>query len=447
MKGEYDAKFLADEARIEENERLLAGLEKNTDGTSKTVAEHVTQKISEIPAFDPTKNDYIIGIKNTADAAKGTADSNKLVLDNTVVPAITNLGTTINTAITTHYTNTVEPIVSAKLDAATYTTFKTDEFAPLKKKVEDFVDTTYGQDEQERDERFSNIEKAIGDGFAENNTVAQNIDAVKTDLNTLFGDYKGDKKTSVAAIATDVITTLLAIDTEDSDEVKTLEELIAWLNAHPSDALAMNQAIQDLKTYQDDTVKDAVEKVNNIYNKFVASVAKGNTGTYVQHTVTSTDDANNGKNITIAIDESKLVEKLNALQEGFDNAALATEVVKSIQGKTGAVTLDINNSTNGQVKFAIDNNNLITASVNGLGSAAYTNANAYATAAQGALADTAVQNGESGNATYLTVTKNTDKKLVVTPVMGDFSKNSAGLADVVAVKTYVEDMFTWAQFD
>lgn len=446
MKGEYDAKFLADEARIGENERLLAGLEKNTDGTSKTVAEHVTQKISEIPAFDPTKNDYIIGIKNTADAAKGTADSNKLVLDNTVVPAINDLSTTINTAITTHYTNTVEPIVSAKLDATTYTTFKTDEFAPLKSKVEGFIDTTYAQDEQERDERFSDIEEAIGSGFAEGNTVAQNIDAVKTDLNTLFGDYK-DKKTSVAAIATDVITTLLAIDTEDSDEVKTLEELISWLNAHPSDALAMNQAIQDLQTYQDDTVKGAVEKVNKIYSKFVASVAKGNTGTYVQHSVTATDDANGGKNITIAIDETKLAEKLNALQEGVDNAALATEVVKSIQGKTGAVTLDINNSTNGQVKFAIDNNNLITASVNGLGSAAYTNANAYATAAQGALADTAVQNGESGNATYLTVTKNTDKKLVVTPVMGDFSKNSAGLADVVAVKTYVEDMFTWAQFD
>ena len=66
--------------------------------------------------------------------------------------------------------------------------------------------------------------------------------------------------------------------------------------------------------------------------------------------------------------------------------------------KTGAITVDTANTTNGQVKFSMSSKQL-KGTVNGLKSAAYTESSAYATSAQGAKADSAIQvvNGTVSN--------------------------------------------------
>lgn len=66
------------------------------------------------------------------------------------------------------------------------------------------------------------------------------------------------------------------------------------------------------------------------------------------------------------------------------------DYVATIGGKAGAITLKGDNSSNGTINLSIDDNKVLSASINGLGSAAYTESTAYATSAQGTKADNAM---------------------------------------------------------
>ena len=81
--------------------------------------------------------------------------------------------------------------------------------------------------------------------------------------------------------------------------------------------------------------------------------------------------------------------KVSNLETAVNNLQKADSVT-TFGGKTGAITVRGSQSANGSVNLAMSNNQL-QASIVGLGSAAYTDSTAYATAAQGALASSALQ--------------------------------------------------------
>lgn len=101
--------------------------------------------------------------------------------------------------------------------------------------------------------------------------------------------------------------------------------------------------------------------------------------------------------------------------------ALLGNYVSTFGGQSGAITVDTTTTTNGTVKFAMSSKKL-TATVVGLGTAAYTASTAYATAAQGAKADTALQAHQT--ITLASGTNNGTLKLTT----------AAGTVDNIAVK-------------
>lgn len=79
---------------------------------------------------------------------------------------------------------------------------------------------------------------------ATKNYVDTNINTVSEDVTTLVGSDSGK---SVATIANEVLTKAL-VPADAKESLDTLEEIAAWIQAHPDDASAMNEAIEALKT-------------------------------------------------------------------------------------------------------------------------------------------------------------------------------------------------------
>lgn len=197
-------------------------------------------------------------------------------------------------------------------------------------------------------------------------------------------------------------------------------------------------------------VSNRVQTIENSYVKSVATTHVG--GSFIAVTPDATDGA-----VTINVDETALNTKIVALETAIGKAEDAG--VTSFGGKTGAVTVRGSQNTNGAVNLAMSDNEL-QASIVGLGSAAYTDANAYATAAQGDLADTAIQRIEVTGSTYdyLVAEEPFDDMggrtaSLQISVSEDISQETAigdHLADAYAVKTYVDSQVTsaleWAEF-
>jgi hypothetical protein len=139
---------------------------------------------------------------------------------------------------------------------------------------------------------------------------------------------------------------------------------------------------------------------------------------------------------------------------GITNAYTKTEVDNALSGKQNALTegtgIDITSdtisnsgvrsvstgATNGTISVNT-NGTSAEVSVYGLGSAAYTASTAYATAAQGAKADTALQSGDNiselvNNAGYITGITSTD----VTTALGYTPVNPSSLATVATSGDY-----------
>lgn len=72
-----------------------------------------------------------------------------------------------------------------------------------------------------------------------------NIDTTNARIDVLVGE---DNNKSIRAIAAEELAAQL-IPADAQESLDTLEELAAWIQAHPDDATAMNKAINDLKTY------------------------------------------------------------------------------------------------------------------------------------------------------------------------------------------------------
>lgn len=71
------------------------------------------------------------------------------------------------------------------------------------------------------------------------------IDALETNVDTLFGNYSND--TSVAEIVQAEVATLL-IPENAQESLDTLQEIAAWIQSHPDDAAQMNADIGVLKS-------------------------------------------------------------------------------------------------------------------------------------------------------------------------------------------------------
>lgn len=143
-------------------------------------------------------------------------------------------------------------------------------------------------------------------------------------------------------------------------------------------------------------------------------------------------------------------DTVNAAIAKLENRVVAAQAagdggVQSVGGKTGAITVRGSQTANGTVNLTMSNNEL-QASIVGLKSAAYTDASAYATAAQGTKADSAVQSAEGIN--YVTATAANNKITVTNKIqaVSSASTSAKGLAEASDVKAYVDAMWEWAEF-
>lgn len=219
----------------------------------------------------------------------------------------------------------------------------------------------------------------------------------------------------------------------------TLLELQTYITEDAAAAVTMTESIAANKN---NIGKLASVRVNN------KSIATTQLGTDGAATITATNVTLNGAdikldgysknsatNVPIATTDTinaalgKLEAKADKALTDASNAAAAG--VTSLNGKTGAVTIATGTS-NGSIKVGDAD-----VAVKGLGSAAYTNSNAYATKAQGDKADSAYQKPSTGiPATDLATTVQT-------------SLNKADAAAPQATtytKAEVDAMFTWAEF-
>ena len=137
-----------------------------------------------------------------------------------------------------------------------------------------------------------------------------------------------------------------------------------------------------------------------------------------------------------------VLDEIDTFQQSDNNR------VTSFSGQTGAITVDTTNVTNGQVKFSMSGKQL-KGTVNGLKSAAYTESSAYAKAAQGAKADSAIQAVNGTAATYITTSKS-ETTVTVTSMLqsvASASSSAKGLAEASDVKAYADSLMTWVEFE
>lgn len=154
------------------------------------------------------------------------------------------------------------------------------------------------------------------------------------------------------------------------------------------------------------------------------------------------------KTVTVAATVDDLSERTTNLETRVSAAK-----VDSFGGQTGAITVDTANTTNGQVKFSMSGKQL-KGSVNGLKSAAYTESSAYATAAQGTKADSALQqaNIATGSTNGTISVKGTDvavKGLNSAAYVATSAFDAAGAATTAlnSAKAYADGLMAWAEFE
>ena len=201
-------------------------------------------------------------------------------------------------------------------------------------------------------------------------------------------------------------------------------------------------------TFNTDSGKEAIEvDLSSLVDVYDGSNVKITTIPVIE----TYEDPKAQDSVNTAI--AKLIKGKNDLDTKVSNLTAGT-YVNSFGGKTGAITLKkADKTTNGTVNLEMSDNEL-QASIVGLGSAAYTESSAYATAAQGGKADTALQGVTKGtDGTYVTTTigdKVAGKQTIgVAVTIGGFNDNGEvatnGLAQVSTVKSYADGLLEWVE--
>ena len=318
-------------------------------------------------------------------------------------------------------------------------------------------------------------------------TSAQVSTAITNAINDLDATVKDehDPNVKISVTETDGKLTDVTVITADIASAATLAEVKGKVDAFFAGADISDTAdkykdtLKELQTYLTEDAEAAATMTGNIAaNKadvrtLATSTVNGHAiGTVVENKIVAQTIVINGSEIQLngyaknsATDVSitaadtinaalgKLEAKADKAMTDAANAAAAG--VTSLNGKTGAVTIATGTS-NGSIKVGDAD-----VAVKGLGSAAYTEASAYATAAQGALADSALQEITSSNTNVISIeNKNQITPNIATP--SDLSSfkyenndlKTSPLVDAqglnIFVKSYVssaiEDALVWEEF-
>ena len=238
----------------------------------------------------------------------------------------------------------------------------------------------------------------------------------KGEVDTTLSEYYTKSETFNKSEVTKAITDEVAkiINDNDDTSINTLEEIAAWIAAHPESVAAINKQISDLS----DLV--GTDSVATQINNKVA-------------TLNATDAAVAGEYVSAVSESNGIISVTRAVLPTYTLAEGAT---------------------NGTVKF-----NGTEVKVHGLGSAAYTEASAYATSAQGTKADNALQEITKVDSDYATVTvsaKDANKQSVKVDVkvkaIADATAAKQGFADaydvnqaVAGAKAYADALFAWEE--
>lgn len=192
-----------------------------------------------------------------------------------------------------------------------------------------------------------------------------------------------------------------------------------------------------------------MQRITAIEDSYVKTINTAD-GTYVK----LTPDAASKNDVTVAVDDSVLAKKITDIEAAIEGAVAGS--VASIGGEAGIITLRNGQTANGAVNLSMgsgDKAKEIQAEIVGLKSAAFTDATDYATAAQGALADSAIQSITfTDGSEYINVNSpdpagaqgEAIADLNVETNIADASNTVKKLADAYAVKTYVDSQVTAA---
>lgn len=310
--------------------------------------------VIEFSAADPTTVSVSAG--STGVSIGLTEDFKKAVSDNTAgvaanAKAITEEASARGTAITTAK-NELTAEINKKADSSVVTgvdnRVKAIEADYLKA-----ADIAGKLDASVYDAKVAELAKADTDNLQaakdyadaeiaklNSSTVAAQVEANKQAIEILNGDA------NVVNSVRNITATELAkiINDNDDTSINTLEEIATWISEHPKSVAAINKEISDVKA-------------------LVGTTAVA----------------------------TQITNAINALD--VNDTAVAGKYVSAVSETNGTITVTredlptytlASGSANGTVAF-----NGSDVAVKGLGSAAYTEANAYATASQGAKADAA----------------------------------------------------------
>lgn len=249
-------------------------------------------------------------------------------------------------------------------------------------------------------------------------------------------NYRDDETKSIRNISAEEVAKIVAGADASYD---TLEEIANWIKSDTTGAAKMAADIETNKTAISNISKNLGEP-NTI------------SGTVYTQLTNLRNDVN-----ALGGDGGGIAEQINAALDklDLDDKEVAGEYVTAVGQVNGQIAVArkalptytlATGTTNGTVKF-----NDAEVAVKGLGSAAYTNSNAYATSAQGIKADESLKEIEidAECQDYLSVTnnnaaRNAELLLSIVGITTTTAKGE-GLADAYDVKQTIEAAFTWEE--
>lgn len=473
--------------------KMLAAIDLNTDGTFKKHATNYGSSAktigAEINAID-AKLKSVSDLVGTDSVSKqvGDAKTELIGADTDAKNANTIYGAKAHASFVADDAKaTAKGYMDNALEALTDTVSSTAD-----EKVVVSVTQTNGKVETVAvtlDDIASAAELANVKKTAEDAQTAGEVSAAITNaINGLDADKSGqstDKHVKVQVVEADGKITAVAVTTADIASAATLKTVKDKVDAFFAGASIDDTVDQykdtllELQTYINDDAAAAVTMTGNIaankadVRELATATVNGHAiGEVVEDKIVAQTIVLNGSDIKLDGYSKHLNDNVVIVQTDTINAALgkleakadkaltdaanaAAAGVTSLNGKTGAITIATGTS-NGSIKVGDAD-----VAVKGLGSAAYTASTAYATAAQGTKADSALQAITSANTAAIEIANNS----VVTPKIASnnelasmsYITQAAGNSPLVdaagaqhLVKTYVdntiEDALTWAEF-
>ena len=249
----------------------------------------------------------------------------------------------LDQAGTTHLWEKITAELNKKADASRVTT--------LESKVATLEANSYDDTE---------VRGLISDNANDIDALETRVGTAETDIDTLEGKVNtlvgSDTNKSVRTIANEELAAQL-IPENAAEALDTLQEIAAWIQAHPGDAATMNAAIEANQT----KLTLGLDSNSQEY-----ATVKAYVEAYVASAIAGAD-----------LSQYALANDLDALEALVGNTAVSTQISNAIAALDLANTYD----AKGAAATAEDNAKNYAAGL----------ASNYATAAQGAKADTALQ--------------------------------------------------------